>query len=158
MLSLSIILSGSPRCPAFTALLTMSSETWRTTSEGFGSRRASEKQICHPRGSERNWLRKSNACDLRDCSARGFHAISMAFLTYVQDHMLESLGLIRESSWLDVPVHPYRPLKEHLEAYGLYASQCLLSKLPASLTGKALGLCYRVIDAGAVRICGTNLI
>ena len=51
-----------------------------------------------------------------------------------------------------MPVHPYRPppLKEH----SMQAGVSLLAKLPASLTGKALGSCYRVIDAGAVRFSG----
>lgn len=56
-----------------------------------------------------------------------------------------------------MPVHPYRPPspKKDLEAReDLYVRTCLLSKLPASLTGSALGSCYRVIDAGVVRFRG----
>ena len=54
-----------------------------------------------------------------------------------------------------MPVHPYRLLPFQVDRKSqkeLYARRYSPSKLPASLAGKALGLCYRVIDAGAVRI------
>lgn len=64
------------------ALLTTSSDTIRTTSEHFGDRVKRARQASRPDGSDRNWLRKAKAWDLRFWSVVGLQAISIAFSTW----------------------------------------------------------------------------
>ena len=69
-------------CWVWTALLTISNDTNRTTSEALGVLVKSVRHVCRPEVSLRSWLRYSTACAFRFGSDRGSHAISMAFSIY----------------------------------------------------------------------------
>jgi hypothetical protein len=61
----------------------------------------SERQTCHPDGSERSWFTNSKACVLRAGSADGFEAISIAFATYLDSILLGSSRPVESSLLLE---------------------------------------------------------
>ena len=69
--------------PARMASFIISKHTWRTISDGRDSRSNSDRQTCHPCGSDRSWPRKSRAWDLELWSQFWLKDNSIAFSVWI---------------------------------------------------------------------------